>query len=118
MSSERDRRLRQLFRESHAGDAPPPFERLSRPRRSPARPSGWPLRLAATVAAAALAIAVAVGVHRERREREALEFARQIAAWEAPTDALLELPSPRNPLSAADDDSLFGGADAMFRWRN
>ena len=110
-------RLPQLFRAAHEGDRPAPdFDRLLRRRPESRRRSLS--RWVPIAAAAALIAVVAMPLLEMRREKQALEFARELAAWRAPTDALLS--DPYRPSGLLEDfagASVLGATDDMIRWR-
>lgn len=117
MSSENEARLRRLFRAAHGeAEAAPEFDRLigSAPGRRSRRVRRWiPL-----ATAAALVVAIAVPVLKAHRERQVFEFARELAAWQAPTDALLaERNRSAGVFSGLGGPSVLSAANDMVRWR-
>lgn len=117
MSSESEAGLRRLFRIAHGeAEVAPDFDGLMTrtPTRRPRRVRRWiPI-----ATAAALVVAIAVPVFKARRERQVLEFARELAAWRAPTDSLLPEPyRPAELLSGIGGSSVLGATNDMVRWR-
>lgn len=116
MNSE-DSRLARLLQAAHDDDrATPDFDRLlsrQRARRSRRIPHWLPL------AAAAVLLAIAAAPLLEmRREQQALEFARELTAWRAPTDTLLsESYRSIDLFGELGGESVLGATHDMVRWR-
>ena len=107
MSGIDDEALRRHFEALRETDLArvPPFDALSRRPASSDRmrstPAPWVL--AGGLGALAAAAMLAVLTQRRHEEAEWLHAAAAISAWQAPTDALLEIP----------DRSLLGGAPTL-----
>ncbi|MCZ6508426.1 MAG: hypothetical protein O7A98_03410 [Acidobacteria bacterium] len=116
MSSENEAGLRRLFRAAHGeAETAPDFDRLlSSAVRRPRSVQRWiPI-----ATAAALIVAIAVPVFKAHRERQVFEFARELAAWQAPTDALLaERNRSAGVFSGLGGPSMLSAANDMVRWR-
>ena len=96
-----DRWLAELVRESHALD--PTAPRLERLLERPREVRRWVL---APVATAVVLVALGVVGLRSHQEQQARRFAREIASWRAPSDALLAPVGPTNPLRHRSRDLL------------
>ncbi len=114
MSSDRDSRLGALFQAAHADVRTPSFDRILSRRHHRRR---LPARLLAAAAVTLVAV-LAVPLARHQRERRAFEFAKEVAAWKAPSDVLLELPESQSLLSDVGGESILDAAEQMVRWRN
>ncbi len=124
MSSRSDEPLRRVFRAVKAArkERPTPsFDGIvarRRPRRHRRRSA---VRGLAVIVAGILAVAVALPLHRAHREREALEFVRELAAWKAPSDRLLETYAQFDGHEALfrglGEPSVLEPTNEMVRWR-
>jgi hypothetical protein len=96
--SDRDREIARLFEEKRRSDessAPPVRELLARPRgpRAQSARAAWSVALAAAAAIVVMASVVLLRARPPRTpETQLPAAAAQIAAWRAPTDALLQTP--------------------------
>ena len=119
MSCENEARLRRLFRAAHGeAAAPPDFDRLVSVSSAPGRRSRRVRRWIPLATAAALLVAIAVPVLKAHRERQVFEFARELAAWQAPTDALLaERYRSAGLFRGLGGPSVLSATNDMVRWR-
>ena len=117
LSSRSDEALRRLFRAARAEASAPSFDRVVARR----RPRLRAVRGLAVAVAGLLAVAVVLPLHRAHREREALEFTRELAAWRAPSDRLLESHGQFAGQAALfrglGEPSVLESTNEMVRWR-
>jgi hypothetical protein len=123
LSSRSDEVLRRLFaaaRMARADELVPSFEQVVARRRAPRRARRL-LPVAAMAAGLVLAVTVALPLHRAHREREALAFTRELAAWRAPSDRLLEAHGQFERQAALfrglGEPSVLEATNEMVRWR-